>query len=976
MKKIIFFLLTLCSAFIWAQLPTIETPDIKGKLKETGDVFLQKLDVDAKIYGNISTTKVTMVFQNKSNRILEGRLTFPLPEGVTVSGYALDINGQLRQAVPVEKERAKEVFETIEKRRVDPGLIEKVEGNNFRTRIYPIPAKGSRTVQITYNMELEKYNNGLGYFYPFDYKKAIQDFSIKVQVFENLVTPKLTERPDGDFDFVKNGNVWTAQIHKINFIPKENLKINIPLQENAQKTLMQKASEGNSYFMSFIDIAGQERVKPLPKKIAVIWDNSLSRSGMDHTKEFQLLDEYFKKVKNVEVEVYFLSNTFDKGNQHSIKNTDWRALKKDLENVHYDGGTDFSTLKEVIADEILLFSDGISSFGDWKTIKKVPVYCIAATPKTDYAKLRYMALQSGGAFINLNQKEVSGEVRKLLYQPLNFIGIKNNAAVSEVYPSMPVVVTNGFSISGILNKKSTQLVLQFGYGKNVAFEKTIELNADKHITDEWEISKFWAQNKISELEIFEKQNKDEILDLGKQFGLVTHNTSLMVLEDINDYVRYKILPPQELRKQYDDIVNNKNRQTEEVRRDIMASAEAKMKELKEWWSKDFTVKKKYPKPERKEVVITPTNALQGQVSGVQIAQGDNARLEEVVAYSVSPSSSNARLRRAEESKSAAVDKKLINDAFSQKGNIRTVEVKSDKEYMKLFAGKNVNQIYSVYLQERNRYFDTPSFYLDVAQLLFKNGNKDLGLKVLSAIADLDLENEELFKTLVYQLKQTGHFEKEYWIAKKILEWRPHDPQSYRDLALAAEDLGKYQEALDNLYKILTISYTNEIANRDLGIEETVLMEINELISLHKNQLDISRINPKLIADLPVNVRVVLNWNKDNTDIDLWVTDPNGERCMYNHKSTEIGGRLSNDFTRGFGPEQFLLKKAIKGKYKIETNFFGDSQVSVSGPTIIMAEVFINYATGRQERKIVVFHSDRKENSTENKEGTLIGEFEF
>ena len=235
MKKIIFFLLTLSSAFIWAQLPIIETPDIKGNLKETGDVFLQKLDVDAKIYGNISTTKVTMVFQNKSNRILEGRLTFPLPEGITVSGYALDINGQLRQAVPVEKEKAKEVFETIEKRRVDPGLIEKVEGNNFRTRIYPIPAKGSRTVQITYNMELEKYNNGLGYFYPFDYKKAIQDFSIKVQVFENLVTPKLTERPDGDFDFVKNGNVWTAQIHKMNFTfnPLHRLfQHHTPLTEN------------------------------------------------------------------------------------------------------------------------------------------------------------------------------------------------------------------------------------------------------------------------------------------------------------------------------------------------------------------------------------------------------------------------------------------------------------------------------------------------------------------------------------------------------------------------------------------------------------------------------------------------------------------------------------------------------------------------------------------------------------------------
>lgn len=130
-----------------------------------------------------------------------------------------------------------------------------------------------------------------------------------------------------------------------------------------------------------------------------------------------------------------------------------------------------------------------------------------------------------------------------------------------------------------------------------------------------------------------------------------------------------------------------------------------------------------------------------------------------------------------------------------------------------------------------------------------------------------------------------------------------------------------------------------------------------------------------MADLPVNIRVVINWNKDNTDIDLWVTDPNGERCMYSNNETKIGGRLSNDFTSGFGPEQFLLKKAVKGKYKIETNFFGENQVSISGPTAIMAEIFINYATGKQERKIVVFQN-KTETDRGNKEGVLIGEFEF
>ena len=296
--------------------------------------------------------------------------------------------------------------------------------------------------------------------------------------------------------------------------------------------------------------------------------------------------------------------------------------------------------------------------------------------------------------------------------------------------------------------------------------------------------------------------------------------------------------------------------------------------------------------------------------------------------------------------------------------------------MEAFEEKSTaSEIYEEYLVQREKYLQTPSFYFDVAQLLFEKKSPKLALRVLSSIADLDIENEELYKLLAYKLKEAKFYDKELWIFGKVLEWRPFDPQSYRDYALALEDIGKYQEALDTIYKIFNRSYTQELADRDFGIEETVLMELNELISRHKNELDFSKINEKLIANLPVDVRVALNWNKDNTDIDLWVTDPNGEKCMYSHKSTEIGGRLSDDFTGGFGPEQFLLKKAIKGTYKIETNFFGENQVSVSGPTSLMAEIFINFASGKQERQIVVFNKTKKSN-TGNGDGVLIAEFKF
>jgi uncharacterized protein YfaP (DUF2135 family) len=157
-----------------------------------------------------------------------------------------------------------------------------------------------------------------------------------------------------------------------------------------------------------------------------------------------------------------------------------------------------------------------------------------------------------------------------------------------------------------------------------------------------------------------------------------------------------------------------------------------------------------------------------------------------------------------------------------------------------------------------------------------------------------------------------------------------------------------------------------------GIEEIIVTEINQLVSLHQDQLDLSGIDNKLIHAMPTDVRVVLNWNKNDTDMDLWVTDPNKETCYYSHKETLIGGRLSNDFTRGYGPEQFLLKKAVNGTYQVKVNYYGDQQFKFSGPTTVMAEIFTHYADGRQERKLITLQMEKGG----RQEGVLVGEFEF
>ncbi|MFC4478480.1 VIT domain-containing protein [Flavobacterium chungangensis] len=926
--------LLFCGA-AFSQIPTL---DVENQKKNS--VILQEVKIETKILGNLASTTATYTFYNPGDRILEGNFTLPLPEGVSVSGYALDINGSLRDAVPVPKERAKEVFESIEKRNVDPGIIEKVAGNNFRTRIYPITARGSRFIRITYNQELKNSATDYQYFLSFANAVNIPKFNLKVIVNESLATPKITENPDGSFTFQKKGNQWVAEINKVNFTPNESLKIAIPKVNESSNVMFQKASDDKSYFTASVAMNFPVKEKAKSQKIAIIWDNSFSGSKRDRQKELDFLNAYFSDNKNVAVSFVLLNNVLEKTEEFTVSGGNWNALKDRILNLKYDGGTDFGALKEISSiDEYLLFSDGISNFGDLTLKFKKPVNTVTSTPTSDFNLLKLLASQSGGNFINLNELDTQSALKTYKRLPILFLGFKETNTLQELFPNVGTAVNEPVNLFGISSSNLNKLTAVFSVGDK-KFEVPVDFNNAVQV-DNWPLAQFWAQRKINDLELNSTQNSDEIRNLSEQFGVVSKNTSLIVLEDVNDYVRFGITPPQELLPEYNKIVSQNKKQILEKRRNLLSKAFDKTRELTTWWNSEFkpTEKKQYP---------TISKQSQKLSSAEESVVSDNA---------------------VHSAESRVGDKKTAT------GKITLVDVESTQEYMKDFQSlQSPELIYQKYLENRPKYEKQVTYYFDVSKLLFKKGDKALSLKVLSTLAELDLENEELYKTISYLLKQRGNYEKELWITQKILEWRPFDPQSHRDYALALVDNKKPQEAL-NIYKgMLYQEYTDEISVRDNGIEEILIMEINNILSQNKN-VDASKVDDRLKANLPVDIRIVINWNKDNTDIDLWVTDPRGEDCSYSHKSTEIGGRLSNDFTQGFGPEQFLLKKAIKGKYKIKTNFFGERQNILSGPTTVMAEVYLYYSDGRQERKIAVFQS-QKENKRESDSKILIGEFEF
>ena len=137
-----------------------------------------------------------------------------------------------------------------------------------------------------------------------------------------------------------------------------------------------------------------------------------------------------------------------------------------------------------------------------------------------------------------------------------------------------------------------------------------------------------------------------------------------------------------------------------------------------------------------------------------------------------------------------------------------------------------------------------------------------------------------------------------------------------------------------------------------GIHLIALNEINHLLVKYPKQIDAQQIPSEFRVKLPLDIRVVLNWDADDTDVDLWVTEPNGEKCMYSYKNTTNGGRISNDFTQGYGPEEYVIRKAPRGTYTIQAHYFGNHRPTLSGKAILTVQFFQYYGTPFEVRRVV------------------------
>ena len=146
--------------------------------------------VEVQIDNQVVQTKVDEEFVNPNNRDLEGTYLFPVPKGAVIDKFSMFIDGREVSAELLDAGKARTVYEDIVRKMKDPALLEYVDRDLFKVRVYPIPARGTKRIKLSYN-EVLKVDNGLfRYVYPLNTERfsslPIPTVSFKLTLKSNV----------------------------------------------------------------------------------------------------------------------------------------------------------------------------------------------------------------------------------------------------------------------------------------------------------------------------------------------------------------------------------------------------------------------------------------------------------------------------------------------------------------------------------------------------------------------------------------------------------------------------------------------------------------------------------------------------------------------------------------------------------------------------------------------------------------------
>ena len=1028
---------------------------------------IEALDVQAQVCGLYAEVTQTLVIRNPNYRDISVNVALPLPDRATVCGYALDIHGQLVDGVVVEKEQARVAFETEQRRGVDPGLMEAVKGNAYRTRVYPVPPRGTRTIRLRYVSPLLLGADGSATLELSMPPERLKRRKLCIDV-EMLDCPQPIIQGIGNTMMSEAGGFWHVESEDHDLAPDVPVRVSMPGLPN-EFAIVERDEEGTVWFSASTLFESEEKPDALPlTALTVLWDASGSRATIDHEPELALLKAYCSAPSITSLRLIAFSNRASE----VLECSDADELIAHIATLRYDGGTNLQTLEHTVAklmqgaadngdadaDEpandisghaFILFTDGIDTLTDEALTLPAACNTLAIISGTE-RDVEAMRQACGGLAVDLAQApRTADELQRILsHHNSNRLAGLRSSGIADVYDAS-VPGSKRRAVIGRLCSEEATITLG-------AETSRITLRADE-ARQGGVLAKAWAARKVAQLAPRSADYSDELLTLGRRFGVVSPATSLLVLESLDQWLRYDIEPPETLPEMRDEwrtikagkMSHSSQREREANHRRHLAR---EWKQLLEWWKTDYTA------------IPDLTTANESTASGfcpvcgsgittgsmfctrcgsrIGASRNNASRFDRYEETTIRPMMAQDAYRAPNEHETPSAAPRMsaprtpfarvghaIASRFLDRADIDDFELRAastvfdadeitaaptsfaagapapitaatspasvdetpasptasvsikpwmpNAPYLKaldeaLAAG--LDQAHDAYFEQRLEYRISPSFFLDCAGWFASNGDEEFGLRVLTNLAELRIEDAALLRVMAWRLREAGKLEDALVVLRRIARLRNEDSQSHRDLALVLDELARLRFAQDNesesrqfaqeagsLYRKCALTPWER---RPMAIGLFAVEEYNVLRAWVDAQTwdkapDLPSLGQDLEGVLDCDLRITLAWDADETDVDIHVTEPSGEEAYFGNRHTFSGGRVSEDITDGYGPELYEIHTAQEGSYAIRAHYYASHQQTIFGPATCTLTVYTDWGRPEQEQRITSTRLDKE-----------------
>jgi len=243
-------------------------------------------DVTVDIADQLCTTKVDQIFHNDTSTIREGMYIFPMPEGSAITKFSMfddekEIVGRI-----LDRGEARSIYESIVRQRRDPALLEYIDRNTFRARVFPIPARGDKRIKLSYAEVARKVGSSFRYVYPLSTErfsaKPLQNCKVVIRLkCKRPITNIYSPTHAIDIDRYSDNEV-TVQWQAKDVKPDTDLVLYYTVSENAigMDMVAYKEKGEPGYFMLLASPRPSlDKTKVQPKNVVFVLDRTGSMAG-------------------------------------------------------------------------------------------------------------------------------------------------------------------------------------------------------------------------------------------------------------------------------------------------------------------------------------------------------------------------------------------------------------------------------------------------------------------------------------------------------------------------------------------------------------------------------------------------------------------------------------------------------------------------------------------------------------------------